>query len=66
MEEKIKRIIENDQDNSKISIKMLKEWIEKNHPTQIDNIFDPKDTCFCSLTNRKQYKQKFISFYNTL
>lgn len=62
MNEKVRRIIDNDKDYSKISIKILKEWIEVNYPEQTDIIFDPKDTCFCSAMMRKQYKQKFITF----
>lgn len=65
MDEKVKNIIANDKDYGKITIKILKEWIQLNHPEQTDIIFDPKDTCFCSSMMRKRYKEKFINFYNT-
>ena len=56
----------NTNDTSKISTKRLKGIVEKLWPEETDNIFDPKDDCFCAKLARERYKKKFINHYKNL
>lgn len=62
----IESVIGDTNDNTKYTIKRLKEITNNNWPDVTDSIFDPKDTCLCSASMRKQYKNKFINHYEGL
>lgn len=63
MDEKVEEIINNGDDNTKLSLKYLRDYIIKNDPDVLDSIFDKNDTCLCSLMMRKIYKGRFIEYY---
>jgi len=63
---KLNKILDNDKDNTKMSVKFLKEITIKYWPDNTDSIFNSDDTCFCSLSRRTLYKNRFISFYDTI
>lgn len=62
----IDSIILDTNDKTKYTVKRLKEITIANWPDLTDSIFDPKDTCFCSVSMRLQYKNKFINHYERL
>lgn len=64
--EKIESIIINEKDWTKMSMKFLKGICEKYYPNITYSIFNEDDTCFCSLTLRKKYRNGFISFWSSL
>ena len=62
---KINEIKNNKKDKTKPSIKWLKKyslllWDQET----TDKIFDPNDTCLCSVNHREQYKLKFFKKYD--
>ncbi len=65
--ELIKKFNDEPLNNSKFMSKSLKKIATKVWTQDIvDYIFDPQDTCHCSLSMRKLYKEKFYIKWNEL
>ena len=61
MKEEVEKLLKDQP--TKYVVKRLKEITLIIMPTLVDIIFEPTDTCFCSLTSRKKYKKDFETNY---
>ena len=63
----INKVLANEKQYDKISIKTLKEVSQRIWTDEITNsIFDPTDTCFCSSQMRKVYRERWVKKWNEL